>query len=457
MTSTVGVTPSQKQLRDSGVLGYSAPSSSSGSGSYQNGELEEAVSRTSSYDSTETVDGSSETSRGMAHVLRALAFFAILGATFLLAVAMAADYPSQYIDSLTNSRLQQAETGGIAYSSLSATEKSTLFKSFKKQYGKSYADSASEDEAFDNFKDFLQLVDSRNTDEEKKGGKKAAVHGVTKFADLSESEFKRAYLTFKKNTDVTLKKFGTEAPEEALVDKKESADDRRQRRAERRALKDGNKKGDANVVNWSGVLTTPVNDQGYCGSCWAFSAVQQLESDSIRAGYMTPDDSLSVQQLVSCDTNDYGCEGGYPVYGYKFIYDNGGVVANASYPYTSYYDSVAQCESVSSDGNVVSLTDFYYFKTEAAMESHVSSTGPLSICIDASTWSSYTSGTLSTCSDHVNHCVQVVGINSDDGYWIIRNSWGTEWGEDGYIYVQTDENLCDITYLPTYVNPKKIK
>ena len=444
----------QDKTLASRAASHAAPSSSA---SYQNGDEEMSgdVSRTSSYDSTETVE--IDASRGMAHLLRALAFMAILGCTFLLAVAMAADYPSQYIESITNTRLSQAESGDIAYSSLSGKEKSTLFASFKKQYGKSYKNTAAEDEAYDNFKDFLKLVDSRNDDEADKGGKKSAIHGVTKFADLSESEFKRAYLTFKKNTDVTLKKFGTEAPEEELVDKKESASDRRERRAERRRLKqDSNKKEDNSAVNWAGTLTTPVNDQGYCGSCWAFSAVQQLESDSIRAGYMTPSDSLSVQQLVSCDTNDYGCDGGYPVYGYKFIYDNGGVVSNGTYPYSSYYDSVAQCDTYSSDDNIVSLTDFYYFKTEAAMESHVSSTGPLSICIDASTWSSYTSGTLSTCSDHVNHCVQVVGINSDDGYWIIRNSWGTEWGIDGYIYVQTDENLCDITYLPTYVNPKQL-
>jgi C1A family cysteine protease len=168
---------------------------------------------------------------------------------------------------------------------------------------------------------------------------------------------------------------------------------------------------------------------------------------------MSVDQPLSVQQLVSCDTYDYGCDGGYPVYGYKFIYDNGGVVLNASYPYVSYYDDVPSCQAPADNDNVVTLTDFYYFKTEAAMEAHVQSTGPLSICIDATDWSSYTSGVLSTCSDHVNHCVQAVGINSDEGYWIIRNSWGTEWGNSGYLYLETDSNLCDISYLPTYVVP----
>jgi len=414
--------------------------------SYQNGGADESVSRTSSYDSTETVE---EMSRGWKNVLRGVALTAILAATFLLAIAMASDYSTQYIDSIETARLQQATTGDLAYASLSSKEKSDLFESFKKTFGKVYASADQEDTAYDNFKDFLKLVDDRNTKEQEKGSKLSAVHGITKFADLSETEFKRAYLTFKKNTDVTLKKFGTLAPEESSEDSHESQSDRQRRLRQRQLAKD-NKKS-TGTVDWSGVYTTEVNDQGYCGSCWAFSAVQQLESDAIRAGLMTVDEPLSVQQLVSCDTNDYGCDGGYPVYGYKFIYDNGGIVKNSSYPYTSYYEDVASCASPDSSENVVTLTDFYYFKTESAMESHVQSTGPLSICIDASSWSSYTSGVLSTCSDHVNHCVQVVGINSDDGYWIIRNSWGTSWGINGYIWVKTDENLCDITYLPTYV------
>ena len=377
------------------------------------------VSRTSSYDSTETVE---EPSKGWINALRGVALMAILGATFLLAMTMSSDYPTKYIDSIETARLQQASTGDLAYSSLSSKEKSDLFESFKATFGKVYASAEQEDTAYDNFKEFLQLVDDRNTEETSKGGSKGAVHGVTKFADLSETEFKRAYLTFKKNTDVKLKSFGTLAPEESSVDSSESQSDRRSLRRGSRKL--GKDKKATEAVDWSGVYTTPVNDQGYCGSCWAFSAVQQLESDAIRSGLMTVDQPLSVQQLVSCDTNDYGCDGGYPVYGYKFIYDNGGIVANASYPYTSYYEDVSSCSSPDASENVVSLTDFYYFKTEAAMETHVQSTGPLSICIDASNWSSYTSGILTSCSDHVNHCVQVTGVNSDEGYWIIRNSWG---------------------------------
>jgi len=162
-----------------------------------------------------------------------------------------------------------------------------------------------------------------------------------------------------------------------------------------------------------------------------------------------------VQQLVSCDTYDYGCSGGYPVYAYYYVYKTGGVELNSTYPYTSYYDDDGTC-TTSSDDYVVSLTDFYYFTSETGMEKHVLNTGPLSICVDASTWSSYTSGIISSCGKSVDHCVQAVGVDLENDYWIIRNSWGTEWGVDGYIYLKTDENMCDITYLPTYVEPSEV-
>jgi C1A family cysteine protease len=84
------------------------------------------------------------------------------------------------------------------------------------------------------------------------------------------------------------------------------------------------------------------------------------------------------------------------------------------------------------------------------MINYVLAKGPLSICLAASTWSSYTSGIVSSCDKNVDHCVQVVGVDTDNDYWIVRNSWGTDWGESGYIYLKTGQNTCYITYDPTY-------
>ena len=82
---------------------------------------------------------------------------------------------------------------------------------------------------------------------------------------------------------------------------------------------------------------------------------------------------------------------------------------------------------------------------EPAMASYVSSTGPLSVCVDASQWSTYTGGIMSSCGQVVDHCVQAVGIDIAAKYWKIRNSWGTSWGEGGYIRLTYGSNTCNVT------------
>jgi C1A family cysteine protease len=101
--------------------------------------------------------------------------------------------------------------------------------------------------------------------------------------------------------------------------------------------------GDTDSVDWTGILTTGVKDQGYCGSCWAVSATEQIETDSILAGLLNTTDTLSVQQIVSCDTSsngvsasmvNYGCNGGNTETAYEYIESVGGLTTDALYPYT---------------------------------------------------------------------------------------------------------------------------
>ena len=83
------------------------------------------------------------------------------------------------------------------------------------------------------------------------------------------------------------------------------------------------------------------------------------------------------------------------------------------------------------------------------MASYVQSTGPLSVCVDANNWNSYTGGIMSVCGTSVDHCVQAVGVDASS-YWKVRNSWGTSWGESGFIRLKYGQNTCAITNDPTY-------
>lgn len=146
-------------------------------------------------------------------------------------------------------------------------------------------------------------------------------------------------------------------------------------------------------------------------------------------------------------------------YALEYVYDAGGLERADEYPYTS--GDFGRTDTCDSDLGfyTVTATGYAYLESQSAMEDYVWTTGPLSVCLDASSWSSYSSGivTASDCdSGDINHCVQIVGLNKAESYWIVRNSWGTDWGQSGYIYVSTEGNACDIEYSPLYVTVKQV-
>ena len=144
--------------------------------------------------------------------------------------------------------------------------------------------------------------------------------------------------------------------------------------------------------DWSGVYTTPVKDQGQCGSCWAFSVVEQIEADAHRLlGYTGV---LSEQELVDCDTSDSGCGGGWPTNAYEWIESEGGLETEDDYPYTSGLGSTCKADP---SKFVVTVTDYKQLSSERAMGSYVASTGTLSVAVDASAWSSYVGGVVTSC------------------------------------------------------------
>lgn len=207
------------------------------------------------------------------------------------------------------------------------------------------------------------------------------------------------------------------------------------------------------TINFSPFICT----QGYCGGCWGFSATEQVESDGMRL--LGTDFILSPEQVIQCDKTSQGCNGGWTEHAYQYLESAGGQETEASYPYTSYSGSTGTCK-VNSKDFVVKITGYSTIggasasAIESNMASYVQATGPLSVCLDASTWSSYTSGIMSaaTCGTSVDHCVQAVGVEAGTGgYWKVRNQWGTSWGENGFIRLAYGTNTCDITNDPTHV------
>jgi hypothetical protein len=131
----------------------------------------------------------------------------------------------------------------------------------------------------------------------------------------------------------------------------------------------------------------------------------------------------------------------------------GGVEQESDYPYRSWIGNSGTCKADSSKA-AATLTGFTTVSGEDNMASYVQSTGPLSVCLDASTWNSYTGGVMRVCGNSVDHCVQAVGVlpDSTTGYWKVRNSWGGSWGEDGTIRLAFGGNTCDITNDPTWTD-----
>jgi len=305
-----------------------------------------------------------------------------------------------------------------------AAEQKSLWESFKKDFGKVYTTMEEETRRFGIFLDNLKVVDHRNAVEIRHGGNE--VHGVTKFADISQAEFEIRYLT----SDPSMKSASETADQIVTFNKAPDAT--------------------LGLIDWAGKYTTAVKDQGYCGSCWAFSATEQIESDAIRTLKVTY--VLSPAQITQCDATCFGCQGGFTERAYNYVKKTGGLETEANYPYTTklYQGITGSCASVSTK-YVIGISGYTTVSGESSMATYVQTVGPLSVCVDANNWNSYTSGIMTTCGTSVDHCVQAVGVDaSSTGYWKVRNSWATSWGEAGFIRLKYGANTCAITNDATY-------
>jgi len=294
------------------------------------------------------------------------------------------------------------------------------FLDFQHTYGKSYSD-AEFPKRLQIFTNNLERVNKLNAEQVLLGGE--PVHGVTKFLDLTPEEFKAMYLTYVPRND-------SETEHRPLL------------------KLDGPL---ASTVDWrtKGAVTA-VKDQGQCGSCWAFSATEAIESYFFLAkgGALQ---ELSPQQITSCDKVDGGCNGGWPYRAYNYVKGAGGMELARDYPYTSGSGQTGVCKFVASKVVAGSgLTGYTNIaKTEAQLQAALNN-GPASVCVAADAFQSYRGGILKSCPGQIDHCVQAVGYDTTGNYWIVRNSWNTNWGEQGYIRIAIGQDLCQIAQDATF-------
>jgi len=295
-----------------------------------------------------------------------------------------------------------------------------LFGLFQQKYNKNYpADEVQQ--RLEIFKENYQIAAALTR--ESNG---SATFGITKFSDLTQEEFKKFWLmpTMNKETLPDLPLAEPVAPTQV------------------KASFDWRSKG----------AITPVYNQQQCGSCWAFSATETIESYYFLSGH--PLTGLSMQQIVDCDTSCYGCNGGWTYLAFEYVEQAGGLTSLNQYPYTAQNGACQQ----SAHAKVAHVTSWSYVTRsddEKTMLSWINSKGPISVCVDAQVWQFYTGGVVGeNCGKNIDHCVQITGYSDVSGQnvWNVRNSWGEDWGDSGYIYVKRGCDCCAIAEVATVVS-----
>ncbi|KAL3882321.1 hypothetical protein ACJMK2_028675 [Sinanodonta woodiana] len=289
---------------------------------------------------------------------------------------------------------------------------------YKNDYGKSYRSREIEKLRYTIFESSLKLIEEHNA--RYVMGEASYYLGINQFSDMTELEFLEMLRFVAPNETETNSICSIYLPAQNTVV--------------------------PDYVDWREQgYVTPVKNQGHCGSCWAFSSTGSLEGQYFRkTGQLIP---LSEQQLVDCSSGfgNKGCKGGHATWAFAYMQSFGGVESEQDYPYV---ETVQDCMSLKSK---VAATCSGCIHTESGSESSLQSAvaevGPVSVSIYVKmSFKDYQGGVYDdpSCDGLTNHAVLIVGYGTDTGtgkdYWLVKNSWGKRWGENGYIKMSRNKN-----------------
>jgi len=341
------------------------------------------------------------------------------------------NFQSVPLDAITSEQFPKLKSNAESIRDLKKLQSHHTFKEFMRAHNKDYPNFEEYQKRFGVFKENMQKVQFLRETERGTG-----VYGGTKFADLTAEEFKERHLgLYTKAYDPVENQFDSDLPDADIPD------------IDLPAKYDWREQG----------AVTPVKNQGACGSCWAFSVTGNVEGQyKIHHGKLL---SFSEQELVDCDKLDSGCNGGLPENAYEAISKLGGLELEEEYVYDGQDD---QCSFNKSLVKVQVTGGVKISTNETEMAQWLLKNGPISIGINANAMQFYMGGVSHPwkflCSPaSLDHGVLIVGFGihhypmfrKDMPFWIVKNSWGPGWGEQGYYRVYRGDGTCGVNQMAT--------
>ena len=312
----------------------------------------------------------------------------------------------------------------VSNAQLNENEIWSRFTNFQEKFAKKYENVQELETRFSVFRENFRNIITHNADRNQ-----SFTMGVNQFTDLTPEEFKAQMI---RGLKAPVGSFGCGSFSNSAS-------------------------GTPASIDWrtKGAVTT-VKDQGQCGSCWTFSSTGAMEGAwAIAKGQLI---DLAEQELVDCAGLKYGsmgCNGGQMEGAFKFIIENGQCAAS-SYPYTAKDGTCHSCSAVAHATSCSDVKPNDQMSLKAAVAKQ-----PVAVAIEADTkyFQSYSGGVLtsSSCGTSLDHGVLAVGYGEENGqkYWLVKNSWGTSWGEQGYVKIgrsesTTDAGICGIAMDPSF-------